>query len=441
MRTRPNARSRPLSEAIRVPRPSRRSGGEEGEGGFTIAEMAVTLLVTSIIIVLAFGFVTNLLQQATNVRDTMQGVQQDQTAGEGLLQFLHSAIDVLSGSNATTLNASILAGVSSETPGTATFSAQLTNSASPNLDAVFSTTVTPCPVSASTCSTPRTIDDYDAVNSSAVFTYYYNNYSVTPVVLASTNTPTNAELSEIVAVGVDVTFLAGPHVPIEGFQAVRPSNFQTTVYLQNAAGAPSPTTTTTLSYSPTSPLANSPLTVTATVASGTAFPDGGTVNFTVSTGGSALSVCTSAAQVSTSNGQATCTFTPLTSGAYIVSATFSGTDDFQPSTSPPTTIDVLTPTVTTVVESETNQGGTSRTLILTATVSPSTATGTVTFSVVVSGTTYGGTVTLSSGTAQWSQSSLHSGNSWNSASAAYSGNSTLFYASSTGTPTPSSGTL
>ena len=55
------------------------------------------------------------------------------------------------------------------------------------------------------------LNDYDAVNSSTVFTYYYNNYSVTPVVLASTTTPTNAQLSEIVAVAVDVTFLAGPH--------------------------------------------------------------------------------------------------------------------------------------------------------------------------------------------------------------------------------------
>ena len=181
------------------------------DDGFTIVETLVTLLVVSVVVGLVLGFVTNLVQQSTNVRDTMAGVQQDQTAGEGLLQYLHSSIVVLPGSNATTLETSILAGVSSGgTPQTATFGAALTPPAGPKLDANFSTSLTP------NGGTTRTLNDYDAVSSPTAFTYYYNNYSVTPVVLASTTTPTNAQLSEIVAVGVDVTFLAGPQVPTVG---------------------------------------------------------------------------------------------------------------------------------------------------------------------------------------------------------------------------------
>ena len=162
-----------------------------------------------------------------------------------------------------------------------------------------------------------------------MFTYYYNNYSTTPVSLASTTTPTNAQLAEIVAVGINVTFLAGPHKPVYGFHAVHASNFQTTIYLQNAAGAPAPTSATTIT-APTSAVVGSPLTLTATVSP---VPDGGTVTFTVTYGGSPLSVCTAPVDVSTTTGTATCTFTPGSGGTYDVTASFSGTSDFQPSTS------------------------------------------------------------------------------------------------------------
>ena len=193
-------------------------------------------MVVSIILTLILGFVTNLVQQSTNVRDTMTGVQQDQTAGEALLQYLHGTIVILPGSTATTLNASILAGVNSTSvPQTATLKSVLTPSSNPKFDATFTTSLSPDGVHYSNVST------YDAVNSSNVFTYWYNNYNVTPVTLASTTAPTNAELSEIVAVGIDVTFLAGPQVPTRGF-AVRATSFQTTIYLQNASGAPAPTT-------------------------------------------------------------------------------------------------------------------------------------------------------------------------------------------------------
>ena len=219
----------------------------EGEDeGFTLIETLVTLVIISVIVPIVLALVTNLFQQSQNVHDTMTGVQQDQTAGQALMQYLHAAIVILPGSNATTLNASILAGVnSSGTAQTATLQAVLHNSGNPTLDATFTTSLTP------DGGVTTSIGTYDAVNSSAVFTYFYNNYSTTPVGLASTTAPTNAQLSEIVAVAVDVTFLAGPHVPTYGFHAVRASNFQTTIYLQNAAGAPAPTSSISVTASGT----------------------------------------------------------------------------------------------------------------------------------------------------------------------------------------------
>lgn len=297
--------------------------------GFSLVELAVTLLIVAIVIPLAFGLIKNLLQQSQNVHDTIAGLQQDQTAGESLLQYLHGTIVILPGSNATALNASILAGVdpTTQTPQTATLAAVLTNAANPALGATFTTSLTPAGGSTSSVGT------YGALSSSNVFTYYY----VSPTGgTASTSTPTNAQLSTIIGVGINVTFLAGPHVPTEGFQAVHPTTFATRIYLQNSAGAPAPTTTVILSSQTRSPAINSPLSVLATIST---VPDGGTVTFLVTLGTAspvAQPVCTAPIAVTTagsSAGTATCTFTPTVRGTYNFSATYSGTSKFQPSTS------------------------------------------------------------------------------------------------------------
>ena len=105
-------KTRPQSPRDHVPRSASPAGRfhparlrRRQDDGFTIVETIITLAIVSIIIGLVLGFVTNLFQQSINVRDTMAGVQQDQTAGEGLLQYLHGAIVILPGSNATTLDA------------------------------------------------------------------------------------------------------------------------------------------------------------------------------------------------------------------------------------------------------------------------------------------------------------------------------------------------
>lgn len=384
MRTAHVARSR----ANRRARSRVSSRGDPGEQGFTIVELLVTLLVVAIVLPLAFGLIRNLLQQSQNVGDTIAGVQQDQTAGEALLQYLHGTTVILPGSNATTLDASILAGVgSTATPYTATLQASLTNSASPNGDATFTTTLTP------QGGTGHSIGTYYAVNSSSVFTYYYNDSTSTttststststslPAGLAATSTPTNAQLSEIVAVGVSVTFLAGPHVPTEGYQAVHPTTFQTTIYLQNATGAPAPTSSTVVKFTGGNQVGSS-ITATATVSP---VPDGGGISFSVELSGSAVSVCTSQVPVSTTTGTATCTFTPSTVGTYDFTASFSGTGHFQPSASGATPLVILAgaaSTTTSVAATASRVAGQNYDSIsMTATISPVPDGGSVTFTI------------------------------------------------------------
>ncbi len=372
-------------------------------------EMVVTLLIVAVVLPLTLGLVRNLMQQSQNVHDTIVGVQQSQTAGEALLKYLHGTEVILPGSNATTLNASILAGAdSTSTPYTATLTATLTNSTGPNLDATFTTSLTP------NGGTTLSVGTYDAVNSSQVFTYYYVNpttgssttttsastttttvatstacgssstttsttsttspvsttTTTLPNGLSSTSAPTNVQLSEIVAVGINVTFLAGPHVPTEGFQAVHPTTFATTIYLQNATGGPTPSTALSLANSTSSPAVGSPLTITATVAP---VPDAGTVSFCVTQGVSPGTVLTTAcaapvsvALTGANAGTATCTFNPPSGGSYGINAVYSGSANYQPSTTGTLVVAVPIPTTLTL----TAAAGSSKQLNLTATVSP-----------------------------------------------------------------------
>lgn len=455
----------------------------EEDGGFTIVETVITMAIVTAILGIVLGVVTNIFQQSQNVKDTVSGVQQDQTAGQALTQYLHSATDILAGSNATTLEASIYAGITStDTPQISQLAAVLTNSASVHQDGLFTITLTPKGGTASTVNTYDVVNSLTVANVSTVagsptltvasggfpnvlsgmlvtgtgigpattvlgiagntitmsanatasgtvtltfgsggFTYYYNNYSTTPVSLSSTTTPGSGgvQYSEIVAIGIDVEFLAGPNIPTEGFEADRPSNFETTVYLQNSSGQPAPATATALAASGTI-ATGQPLNVTATVTATGAIPDGGTVSFTVTnpSGNVVSSACSQPVYLNTSTGTAICTFTPTVNGTYTVAGTYSGTSDFQPS-SGSASIPVTTTTATSLSVSGSGSGS-NATLSITATVTASngaTPTGSVAFKLSggsgCSPTACTTTVSLGSGgTASWSKSGLSTFNSY-----------------------------
>jgi prepilin-type N-terminal cleavage/methylation domain-containing protein len=466
--------------------------GGQDEAGFTLIELMVTLAVLALIVGLLMGFIVELVQQSTNVRETMLGVEQDQIAGEGLVQYLHAATVVLPGSNATALEVSILAGEdSTDTPEDVNVGAVLSPPSSSGLDSVFTTSVTP----AEGTGTQSSINDYDAVPVQTIssvtttsgsttvslssggftdvltgmnvtgtgiaigttvkavsgnrltlsvsatasgsvtltfgqpFIYYYSDDGA----LSSTMAPTYAEMSQVVAVGINVTFLAGPEHPTGGYKAVRPTSFRTTVSLQNSLGDEAPVTTTSLSYSGTLGIGDT-LTITAAVSP---VPDGGTVGFTATQGGSSVSVCTSLVEVDTSSGDASCSFTPSAAGTYDFVATYSGTNDYEPSDASTLAVVVPYPT-TTSIGSLTLSGpsGSRDTITVPVTVSSTngTPTGTVNFNLSVcrsSGsncTTYSGSGTLSSGQTTWSQPSLTTKYTYN-VSATYAGNAS--YAGST----------
>ena len=138
------------------------------------------------------------------------------------------------------------------------------------------------------------------------------------------------------------------------------------------------------------------------------------MNFTVTLGGTTLADCTAPVAVSTTDGTATCTFTPSAVGTYTIQGSFSGTDTLQPSTGS-VTVSVLTPTTTTISVNETSQSHGQRTLTINANVTPSSATGSVTFTLCMNPgwqgcqQSYNGNQTLSSGAASWSQNGLSSG--------------------------------
>lgn len=325
------------------------------DGGFTFVEMVVTLLVVAIVVPLAYGLVGNISQQSVDLHDTILGLQQDQTAGDALLQYLHGAVTVLPGSDATTLDATIEAGynTATATQDIATLQAQLVPPAGPGLDASFVVTLTPQGGSAASVGT------YYAVDSADPFTYYYyasagttspSCDSVTPTTttdppdatgqeLVGTHDPC-AVLGQVVAVGVDVTFLAGPQQSRQGFQAVQPTTFQTTVYLQNA-NAPAPTTETSVSF-PTSTL-TAPETVDLTVSVAPA-PDGGSVTVAVTMSSSTISNSCSSPTSLSAGGEASCSFEAGRSGTYTVVATYSGVTaapggtSYSASTSPSTQV-------------------------------------------------------------------------------------------------------
>ncbi len=122
-----------------------------------------------------------------------------------------------------------------------------------------------------------------------------------------------------------------------------------------------------------------------------------------------------------SNGLATVTPPLLSAGTHTLTAIYSGDNNDSPSNSAPLTQAVTQATTATVFTSSANPSPFGSPLLLSATVSPSTATGTVTF---LNGSTSMGTATLSGGVASFGTSTLTVGP--HTLTAAYSGDANNF---------------
>jgi len=168
----------------------------------------------------------------------------------------------------------------------------------------------------------------------------------------------------------------------------------------SACSAPKTPTTTTLGASPGSSTYGGTVTFTATVAptAGSGTPTG-TVTFY--DGGSTLGSRT------LSSGTATFTTSVLSGGGHSITASYGGDSTFSSSTSSALLYTVNLAAPETILTSSVNPSTFGQVVTFTATVSPTTATGTVTF---YDGASSLGSGTLSSGTASYSTSSLIVGN-------------------------------
>jgi hypothetical protein len=63
-------------------------------------------------------------------------------------------------------------------------------------------------------------------------------------------------INEVAAVGIHITFLAGPQVPTEGYAADEPTTLDTIVYLRGSAMATTTTTAPTTTTTTTAPCPN-----------------------------------------------------------------------------------------------------------------------------------------------------------------------------------------
>jgi cellulase/cellobiase CelA1 len=196
-----------------------------------------------------------------------------------------------------------------------------------------------------------------------------------------------------------------------------PTNFAVNGTSCGGGGGSSPTaTTTTLSSSTTSTTTGTSVTLTAAVSPTAAT---GTVTFYDGT--------TSLGTGTISSGTATLSTSFSTTGTHSIAAVYAGSSTYATSTSSAVSISVTSssPTATTTaLSSSTTSTTTGTSVTLTAAVSPSAATGAVTF---YDGTTSLGTGTLSSGVATLSTSFSTAGT--HSITAVYAGSST--YATST----------
>lgn len=320
MRTRPANRRR--AERARLAWATRR----QNEHGFSLVEMLVALVILGLIVPGVLFVSRNLEQQTQNIGSTVAGVQEDQTAGQALTPYLRSATAVLADSSSTTLDTTIDLGFdkANAIPNTAELTVQLVNC---NADGTspageqteLVTSLTP------TLGQTKSVGTYDALCELPAFEYWYYEGTTevttyTPGSLIATPSSTVAgqlQISEIVAVTVNVTFLAGPGKSLVGSQSIQSAHYNTTVYLENSANETQPETHLTV-VAPTTIVDNQLSVVQAVIAPA---PNVGYVSFSI-TLPSLSEPQTICSDEPVLGGAATCTFKSPGYGAGSVLATY-----------------------------------------------------------------------------------------------------------------------
>jgi prepilin-type N-terminal cleavage/methylation domain-containing protein len=272
-----------------------RSAPTASERGFTTLELITVLAILAVVFTIVTSLFISFNQQTTNTKDSVIGIEEETQAQQTLIQYLRGASHLLPAYNSygtqVTPSPTELDAITSEGFNTSTYNSNCTNldalwfkpSGVANADAQFDITfdvpasgppsgppwssltgvdVPAAFTPASTC-TPastkaRTVATYFALSSqtSPVFTYYYWDNTVLTLLPDQTPVVPACAINEVAAVGVHITFLAGPQVPTEGYAADEPTTVDTIVYLRGSAMASTATTSTTTTTTTTAPCPN-----------------------------------------------------------------------------------------------------------------------------------------------------------------------------------------
>lgn len=246
------------------------------DGGFTLIELTVTMAVLLVVTSITFGMIVGIEQQNENVQATIGGARQSQIAGTALVQYLRAAVQiagsppVVNGTPQTVNTPASTANATSTNLGVVTYTGNPSNGASPTLVPVYATYTAGGVTSqqlgtgkltvvfgyGTSTETVKTFDVLAPAANAPIFTYY--EYTPPPYgtsnpqgslqALSSGALSQTSCLANIVAIGIDVSFLAGPGVlPTRGYAADVATTLDTTVFLHNATYyGTSPTTTTTV---------------------------------------------------------------------------------------------------------------------------------------------------------------------------------------------------
>lgn len=248
---RPARRPGPLSLA----RDSRRRAPDDG---FSLVELSVTLIITGIIFGLTFGLIIGLQQQQLNIRATVAGSQQSQLASQEVVQYLRAGASPPAGTTESTTSVTLPAyvgtAVGAQNPQSATVQVTYAAGKAGSLvgTGTLDVTFTGQPVSGPVI--VRKIATYFVLAPNAatpIFTYYEYAPTGAPGTLlkmASVPITQTCALQKIVAVGVNVSFFAGPQAtPTRGYAGDIATTLHTTVFLRNTSLIFGSTTTTSTS--------------------------------------------------------------------------------------------------------------------------------------------------------------------------------------------------
>jgi len=272
-----------------------RSGPRACERGFTALELITVLAILAVVFTIVTSLFISFNQQTTNTQDSVVGIQEETQAQQTLIQYLRGASQLLpvynSASTQVGPSATELDATTSEGFNTSTYNSNCTNldalwfkpSGALHADAQFDITfdvpasgppsglpwsslipgeVPAAFTPASSCTPvspkPRTVATYYALSSqtSPVFTYYWWVNSVLTALPVQTPVVPACAINEVAAVGIHITFLAGPQVPTEGYAADEPTTLDTIVYLRGSAMATTTTTAPTTTTTTTAPCPN-----------------------------------------------------------------------------------------------------------------------------------------------------------------------------------------